>query len=58
MLDSDREQIVRLLAGTGVRVVSADWVQGLLLVQIPQARPVAAWTDREGEGVSDSAQEG
>ena len=57
MLDSDREQIVRLLAGTGVRVVSADWVQGLLLVQIPQVRRVAGW-EEGAAGVSDSAQEG
>jgi len=53
VLDSEREQIVRLVAGIGVQVVSADWSKGLLVVRLPQVRRVAGW-DREVDGDGDS----
>ncbi len=53
MLDSEREQIVRLVSAIGVQVVSADWSKGLLVVRLPQVRRVAGW-DREVDGDGDS----
>ena len=53
VLDSEREQIVRLVSAIGVQVVSADWSKGLLVVRLPQVRRVAGW-DREVDGDGDS----
>ena len=40
VLDGERAAILRLIASTGVRVLSVDWVTGRVLVEIPPARTV------------------